>query len=120
VKENVLIQPTGVTYPKSPLFYAIQLQKAQNFLDILVRLPFVHPYIHKLQLTLSVNKEYYTTLEQQSRPRNKAKIYEEYIGTTLTKYTYSPNGTVEVAVRSSNGPFKLETDDEGLAAPDIY
>jgi hypothetical protein len=111
-KENVPINPTEVTYPISPLVNAIQLQKAQNFLDILVLLPFVPPYIHKLQLMLSIDKEYYTTLEQESRPRNKAKIYEEHIGTTLTKYTYSPNGTVEVAVSCSSSPFKVETDDD--------
>jgi hypothetical protein len=112
MKENVLIQPTGMTYSTFPLFNAFQLQKAKNFLDILLRLPFVHPYIHKVQLVLSIDKEYYTTLEQESRPRNKAKIYEEYIGKTLTKYTYSPNGTVEIAVRCNNSPFKLETDDD--------
>ena len=112
MKENVLIQPTGMTYSTSPLFNVIDLQKAQNFLDILVRLPFIPTYIHKLHLTMSIDKGYYNTLQRESAPRNKAKIYEEYIGINLTKYTYSPNGTVEVAVRSSNSPFKLETDDD--------
>jgi hypothetical protein len=61
---------------------------------------------------LSIDKGYYSTLVQESRPRNKAKIYEERIGNTLTKYTYSPNGTVEVAVGCSGSPFKVETDDD--------
>jgi hypothetical protein len=112
MKENVLIQPTGMTYSTSPLFNVIELQKAQNFLDILVRLPFIPTYIHKLHLTMSIDKGDYNTLQRESAPRNKAKIYEEYIGINLTKYTYSPNGTVEVAVRSSDSPFKLETDDD--------
>jgi hypothetical protein len=58
---------------------------------------------------LFIEKGYYHTLQLESAPRNKAKLYEEYIGKTLTKYTY---GTVEVAVRCSDNPFKLETDDD--------
>ena len=118
VKEYLLkrrivpVQPTGVTHSASPLFNAIQVQKAQYFLDILIQLPFVPAYIHKLLLALSIDKEYYSTLQHESAPRNKAKLYEEYIGKTLTTYTYSPNGTVEVAVRCSDNPLKLETDDD--------
>ena len=78
----------------------------------MVQLPFVPSYIHKLQLTLSIDKKYYDTLRQESAPRNKAKLYEEYIGKNLTKYIYSPNSAVQVAIACSNNPFKLETDDD--------
>ncbi|MDQ6667513.1 MAG: hypothetical protein M3Y53_04705, partial [Thermoproteota archaeon] len=111
-KRNVLVQPTGVTPSKHPLSNALEAQKAQNFLDILVRLPFAPRYIHKLLLMLSIYKEYYTTLEHDPRHINKAKIHQERIGRTLTTYTYSPNGTVEIAVACSDNPFRLETDDD--------
>jgi hypothetical protein len=112
MKENVPVHPTGVTSSKHPLSNALELQKAQNFLDILVRLPFVPIHIHKLQLMLSVGKEYYTVLEHDADPRNKAKRYEEHIGKTITQYIYSPNGTIEVSIACSDSPFKLETDDD--------
>jgi hypothetical protein len=35
-----------------------------------------------------------------------------HIQRSLTMYTYSPKGRIEVAVRSSDSPFKLETDDD--------
>jgi hypothetical protein len=111
-KRNVLVQPTGVTSSKHPLSNALELQKAQTFLDTLARLPFVPPYVHKLQFLLAIDKEAYITLEHPSHARNRAKRYEEYIGKTRTSYTYSPNGTAEIAVECSNYPFKLETDDD--------
>lgn len=111
-RKNVQVNPTGVTPSKHPLSNGLEAQKAQNFLDILVRLSFALRYIHKLQLMLSIKKEYYTTLERDSKPKNKAKPYEERIGRTLTRYVYSPNGTVEIAVACSDNPFRLETDDD--------
>jgi hypothetical protein len=110
-KEMYQFSPRG-TPPKHPLSNALEAQKAQNFLDILVRLPSAPRYIHKLQLMLSIKKEYYTTLERDSKSKNKAKPYEERIGRTLTRYIYSPNGTVEIAVACSDNPFRLETDDD--------
>jgi hypothetical protein len=111
-RKNVLVNPTGVIPSKHPLSNTLEAQKAQNFLDILVQLHFAPTYIHKLLLMLSIYKEYYTTLERKSEPINKAKIYQELIGRTLTTYTYSPNGTVEIAVACSDNPFRLETDDD--------
>jgi hypothetical protein len=61
---------------------------------------------------LSVGKEYYTILQHDAHPRNKAKRYEEHIGKTLANYIYSPNGTVEISVACSDSPFKLETVDD--------
>jgi hypothetical protein len=111
-RKNVLVNPTGVCPSKHHLSNALEAQKAQNFLDILVRLPFAPKYIHKLLLILSIYKEYYITLKRIARQINKAKIYEERIGRTLTTYTYSPNGTVEIAVACSDNPFRLENDDD--------
>ena len=113
---NVPIHPTGVSPSYSSSFsskYTIEHQKAQTFLEVLTQLPFSPPYIHKLQLMLHIDKEYYNELIQgDERPRNRAKVHEENIGRRHVTYTFSPNGTVEVGVRSSDTPFRLETDED--------
>ena len=75
-RKNVPVEPTGVNLPqgslnpltsspKHPLSNNLEFQKAQSFLDVLTQVPFVPPYIHKLQLTLSINKQYYKELAQK-------------------------------------------------------
>jgi hypothetical protein len=59
---------------------------------------------------LSIDKEYYTTIEKQSHSINRGKIYEEHIGKANVKYTYYPNGKVEILVACSSNAFKIETD----------
>jgi hypothetical protein len=56
-KKSVLLQPTGVNLSKgslfpseNPLFNALEHQKAQSFLGVLLLLAFAPPYVHKLQL----------------------------------------------------------------------
>jgi len=113
---NVPIHPTGVSPSYSSSFsskYTIEHQKAQTFLEVLTELPFAPPYIHKLQLMLHIDKEYYNELIQaDERPGNRAKVHEENIGRRHVTYTFSPNGTVEVGIRSSDTPFRLETDED--------
>jgi hypothetical protein len=116
---NVLIHPTEVSppfpllFPPNTLSNSIEHQKAQTFLQVLIQLPFAPPYIHKLQLMLHIDKEYYNMLIQGDEcPRNRAKVHEEVIGRRNVVYTFSPNGTVEIAVKSSDTPFRLETDED--------
>ena len=117
-RENVPIKPTGVnlfssaSYSVAPLSNAFEHQKAQSFLEVLAKLPFAPLYMHKIQLMLSIDKEYYAALKQDPRPKNKAKLYEENIGKRRVRYTFSPNGTVQVSVVSSDNPFRLETDED--------
>ena len=116
------MQPTGVNLStddllahrpfKHPLANALERQKAQNLLDVLMLLPFSHLYIHKLQLRLSIDKEYYKELVQEERYKNRAKVHEEAIGKRHVLYTFSPNGTVEIAVRSNDAPFRLAADED--------
>jgi hypothetical protein len=62
---------------------------------------------------LHVDKECYNTLIQgDERPGNRAMVHEEIIGRRHVVYTSSPNGSVEVGVRSSDTPFRLETDED--------
>jgi hypothetical protein len=87
-------------------------QKAQSFLDILINLPFTPLHIHKLQLSLSIDKEYYQDLAKKAEPINLAKRFEQHVGRRYVIYTFSPNGRVEIAIRSSDTPFKLEDEED--------
>jgi hypothetical protein len=68
--------------------------------------------MHKLQLLLYIDQKYYHELEQKEDPVNKAKRCEEIIGRRHVIYTYSPNGAVEVSIRSNDTPFRLATDED--------
>jgi hypothetical protein len=59
-----------------------------------------------------IDKEYYNQLPQNEVPINRAKCHEENIGRRYVKYTLYPNGTVEIAVKSSDTPFKIEIDED--------
>jgi hypothetical protein len=118
-RKNVLVQPTGVNLskvglfsPRNPLSNAIEHQKAQSFLDVLMLLHFSPPHIHKLQMMFNLDKEYYKELKQNEQPINRAKSYEENIGRRHATYRLSPNGTVEVSIRTTNTPFRIEKDED--------
>ena len=78
----------------------LENQKAQSFLDVLLQLPFEPLYIHKLQLILTIDKQYYKELAQKEGHINRAKRHEENIGKSHVTYTFSPNGTVAIDIRS--------------------
>jgi hypothetical protein len=69
LKNSVPVEATGVNLPKDTLNQgssskhasssSLENQKAQSFLDVLIQLQYVPLHIHKFQLTLHVNKEYY-------------------------------------------------------------
>ncbi len=61
---------------------------------------------------LSIDKDCYQRLANKVEPINRAKRHEEHIGRRHVTYTFSPNGRVEIAVRSSDTPFRLETDED--------
>jgi hypothetical protein len=107
-RNNVPVEPTGVTSHHNPL----EQQKAQNLLEVLSLLPFAPPHIHKILLMLHIDREYYATLGKKPRDGNLAKVYEESIGKAFVTYTYNKNGRVEIAVACDKNPFKLETDDD--------
>jgi hypothetical protein len=125
-KSSVLVGPTGVCLPKSANQFSsrsskrcvsrsLENQKAQSFLDVLLHIPFVPLYIHKLQLMTHIDKEYYNELSQKEGRINRAKRHEEIIGRRHVNYTFSPNGSIEISVRSSDTPFKLEIDTDESA-----
>ena len=79
----------------------LQDKKAQIFLDVLLLIPHTPVYIHKLQLIFSINK-------QQISKDSRIESHEEIIGRRHVKYTISSSGTVQIAIRSNNSPFRLE------------
>ena len=109
---NVPVHPTGIRRHSSiaPLSNAMEHAKAQNFLDALLLLRFTSSHIHNLHIFLSIDKEYYPTIEKHSRSINRGKVHEEYIGKAHVKYTYYPNGKVEILVACSRNPFKIESE----------
>jgi hypothetical protein len=121
-KGNIPVEPTGVhqstpsllSQSKSSLPYTIkyQTEKAHSFLEVLMLLPFTPPYIHKVQLLSHIPSEYYSDLDKKQNIVNNAKIDEEVIGRRHATYTYSSNGTVEVAIRSNDTPFRIATDED--------
>ena len=112
--KNVQVHPTvyNSSINGNALSNVLESQKARSFLDVLIQLPFAQLHIHRLQLTLSIDKEYYQILTSKAAPMNRAKRHEEHIGRRHVTYTFSPNGRVEIAIRSSDTPFKLETDED--------
>jgi hypothetical protein len=121
-KRSAPVKPTGVYPTRTGLpscsigskfpSNTLESDKAQSLLDFLIQLPFAPLYIHKLLLMFSIDRVYYQDLVQKEGHRNRGKVYEEIIGRRFLKYTFSPNGTVEVAVRSNVTPFRLESDED--------
>ena len=81
----------------------LQDKKAQTVLDVLLLILYYPLYIHKLQLKLSVNR-------QQISETKRIGSHEEIIGRRHIKYILSSNGTVQIAIKSNDTPFKLETE----------
>lgn len=63
-------------------------------------------------MSLFIDKEYYQALAKKAAPINRAKRFEENIGRRHVTYIFSPNGGIEIAIRSSDTPFKLENDED--------
>jgi hypothetical protein len=102
VHDDPEFQPLTTSFPfrNSNL---LQKRKAQTFLDVLLLLPFTPIYIHKLQLKFSIDK-------RQIGNDKRIGSHEEIIGRRYVRYTLSANGTVQIAIRSNETPFRLETD----------
>jgi hypothetical protein len=86
----------------------LQEQKAQNLLEALLLLGRTFPYVHRLQLQLSIDARYYNDIQKDSSRYNREKQHEERISTALVKYSVYPNETTMVYVAASKNPFKLE------------
>jgi hypothetical protein len=106
-EDFIPIDPTGLTSSNTPLS-TLEEQKAQNLLEALLLLGRTSPYVHRLQLQLSIDARYYNDIQKDSSRYNREKQHEERICTALVKYSVYPNGTTMVYVAASKNPFKLE------------
>jgi hypothetical protein len=114
-KQNVPIDPTGVTYS-----FTHHTSASSNSLDnltlqtleghILPLLPAAPLFIHNMHLKLKIPCECYVELMLPTIQGNSGKKHSEVIGTSRVDYTFYPNGTVNVEIRCSNHPLKLHTE----------
>jgi hypothetical protein len=114
-KNSVPVDPTEVGHSKHPLSNALEQQKANSMLEVLMSIPIIPLDIHKIQLQTTTNREAYDAFNTDLIRGNKAKPHEERIGKALVTYLIYPYGKVMVYIACSNNPFRLETqEDEAL------
>jgi hypothetical protein len=116
-RKNVLVKPTGANQSSTPLSSLTSNNGDQVVLQtleghILPLLPTSPSYIHNIHLKLSIIPECYAELELTTISGNMGKKTTEIIGKSKVDYTFYPNGTVNVEVRCSNHPFRLQTEED--------
>jgi hypothetical protein len=126
----VLIEPTGVVssvYPSSlelnpfsssrhSLSTALEYNRANTFLEVLLLIPYQPPFIHNFHLGVDINYDEYNDLTGKQEARNRSKDHSERIGKVKgppnVHYSMYPNGKIMAYVKCSENPFKLETDSD--------
>jgi hypothetical protein len=67
-------------------------------------------YIHNLHFHLTISSEIYKQISiKKIGNKNNGKQYSTMIGKTGVTYTFYPKGTVNVEVKCSDNPFRVET-----------
>jgi hypothetical protein len=114
------IDPTGVTNylphlcsrpPLSNCLDDVVIESLEGY--VLPLLKDAPSYIHNMHFKTKIAPECYTEYDIQDLPdvpRNKGKKLFEIIGNARITYTFYPSGTVNIEVKCSNNPFKLETE----------
>ena len=127
-RKKVLIEPTGVVsslYPSSlelnpfssskhSLSIALEYNRANTLLEVLLLIPYQPPFIHNLHLGVNINCDEYNNLVSKQEARNRSKDHSERIGRVRSirnvQYMMYPNGKIMVYVSCSENPFRLQTD----------
>lgn len=104
-QKNVLVNPTGATSS----FESISETLEGYILPLLPESPL---FIHNIHLKLKISPEHYQEVSLPVTQGNRGKRHSEIIGTSYIYHTFYPNGTVTVEVKSSNHPFKLQSDED--------
>jgi hypothetical protein len=114
-RESVLVNPTGVDLLAPPSKSA---SATSNDLDIvnqtlesyvLPLLPQAPIFLHNFHFKIGIDPECYLDLNLPYYDKNNGKRHSENIRTSHVDYVLYP-GTVDIHVRCSNNPFKLETE----------
>jgi hypothetical protein len=70
-------------------------------------------YIHNLHLHLTISSEIYNRISiAKIQNKNNGKQYATMIGKARVVYTFYPKGTVNVEVKCTNHPFRVESMDD--------
>ena len=115
-RKNVLVNPTGATSSSGSISYPysdsgqIVSETLEGY--ILPLLPESPLFIHNIHLKLKISPEHYLELSFPAIQGNKGKRHSEIIGTSYVDCTFYPNGTVTIEVKSSNHPFKLQSEED--------
>jgi hypothetical protein len=109
--KNRPLDPTVLNHPyPNPYFEKLKVRNVTELLSLLDKQPIS---IHKLQLKLFVDKNYYNEIDiKQITKGNKSKPREEKFGPRNVKYEVYPCGTIMIYIACSNNPFKLEVEED--------
>ena len=115
-RKSVPVNPTGVDLPtpssssklESTTDFDVVTQTLEGY--VLPLLPHAPIFIHNLHFKTQVASECYLDLDLPYYDKNNGKHHSENIGTSHVDYVLYPNGTVDIHVRCSNNPHRLETE----------
>ena len=80
---------------------------------VLPLLPTSSLYIHNLHLHLKISSEIYHLISTAKiQDKNSGKQYSTMIWKAKVIYTFYPKGTVNIEVKCSDRPFRIETSDD--------
>jgi hypothetical protein len=118
---NVPKDTTGTSHFNSPLSYAIEQQKAANFLETLLFARNISRQINKIELEAVTDKKkmldkdyYYHMNSPKELPQNKGKAVEEFIDERKIKFIHYRNCKVMISISCSEKPFPIETEEDIL------
>lgn len=116
----VLNGTTGTGHFNSPLSYAIEQQKAANFLQTLLFAKDISRQINKIELEPVIDKkkmlekDYYHMISTKEWPQNKGKVLEEFIDERKIEFIHYRNGKIMISISCSERPFGIETEEDIL------
>jgi hypothetical protein len=67
--------------------------------------------MHNIHLWTKIDESHYNELHQKLS-FNQSKIEREQIGLRPVVYTFNKSGSIQIDIKSSRYPFKIETDDD--------
>jgi hypothetical protein len=79
---------------------------------ILPMLPSTPLHIHNIHLKTKVLTDCYAQLDLPNYKRNQGKFHSEDINKSRADFIFYPNGTLEIQVKCSENPHKLETEED--------
>lgn len=107
LSENVPVEPSGVTRRLNELRQDVRLQTLVEY--VLPLLPDVPLAMHNIHLYFESKSSFYEDLPWTESKKNRGKRCQQKIGQGMVTCTVYPGGAVDIQVRCSNKPFRLES-----------